>query len=75
MKQELVIRIDETAFPVFLFQSVPKRVTKKCPVSYSVQYGQQIKTGLDYTAAAHEFGLCLFHGLACSGKLNNEQVE
>lgn len=39
--------------------------------SFTVIYGLQVKTGLDYTQAAHELGACLFHALACESKLDN----
>lgn len=41
--------------------------------SYSVAYGKQVTTGLDYAAAATDFGKCVFHSLACVGKLDDEQ--
>lgn len=38
---------------------------------FTVQYGKQVKTGLDYEKACHEYGQCIFHSLACAGKLDN----
>ena len=51
-------------YPVSLEQSTSGRFT--------VRYGLQVKRGLDYSDAAKEFGLCVFHALACSGELDNE---
>lgn len=38
---------------------------------FSVRYGKQLKEDLDYDEAAKEFGYCVFHALACDGKLDN----
>lgn len=38
---------------------------------FRVTYGKQIDDNLDYTRAAHAFGECLFHALACEGLLDN----
>jgi hypothetical protein len=38
---------------------------------FTVVYGLQIKSGLNYTDAAYEFGCCVMHALACDGKLDN----
>lgn len=38
---------------------------------FTVTYGKQISENLSYTRAAIEFGLVLFHALACEGKLDN----
>lgn len=39
---------------------------------FRVTYDQQVKDNLTYTEAAHEFGECVFHALACEGELDNE---
>lgn len=39
---------------------------------FTVTYGKQVRSGLSYAEAAREFGLCVFHALACDGALNNE---
>lgn len=39
---------------------------------FRVTYGKQVKDKLTYTEGAREFGLCLFHALACDGLLDNE---
>jgi hypothetical protein len=39
---------------------------------FTVIYGQQIKRGLSYEEAAKELGECIFHALACQGKLEDD---
>ena len=39
---------------------------------FRITYGLEIKDNLTYVEAAEEFGLCVFHALACNSKLNNE---
>ena len=36
-----------------------------------VTYGAQVSVPLPYSRAANEFGLCVFHALACASKLDN----
>lgn len=38
---------------------------------FTVQYGLQVKTGLNYARAAHEFGECVMHALACESLIDN----
>lgn len=57
------ITLTDLAFPVTVKQDSRRR--------FSVIYGLQEKHGLSYSAAAKEFGLCVFHALACDGKLDN----
>lgn len=40
---------------------------------FTVQYGAQVKKDMDYVAAAHELGACIFHALACEGNLDNRK--
>lgn len=40
---------------------------------FSVRYGMQLKTGLDYNQAAIELGAALMHHAACEGKLDNRE--
>lgn len=42
---------------------------------FTVSYGLQVKPGLNYVEAAHEFGECVFHALACNGVLDNSEAE
>lgn len=37
-----------------------------------IVYGEEVHDGLDYGRAAEVFGVCVFHSLACAGKLSNE---
>ena len=39
---------------------------------FKITYGVQVSDNLTYSRAASEFGSCMFHALACDGKLNNE---
>lgn len=41
---------------------------------FRVTYGAQVRDHLSYAEAAKELGLCIFHALACDGRLNNEGV-
>lgn len=41
--------------------------------SFEVTYGKQTKTRLNYSQAAHEYGACIMHALACEGKLDNRE--
>lgn len=43
--------------------------------SFRVTYGKQVKSNLSYADAAREFGECVFHALACDGKLGNDQKD
>lgn len=40
--------------------------------SFTVTYGLQVSTGLTYSQAAKELGLCIMHAAACAGTLDNE---
>lgn len=40
---------------------------------FAVLYGLQERKGLNYAQAAHEFGECVFHALACDSKLDNSE--
>lgn len=40
---------------------------------FSVRYGLQLKTGLDYGRAAAELGACIMHVRACDGVLDNRE--
>ena len=41
--------------------------------NFSVRYGLQLKTGLDYSAAALELGACIMHAAACDSLLDNRE--
>jgi hypothetical protein len=38
---------------------------------FRITYGKQVRENLTYADACHEFGECVFHALACDGKLGN----
>lgn len=38
---------------------------------FRIKYGAQVKDGLTYGEAVSEYGACVFHSLACAGKLDN----
>lgn len=61
------INLDTLAFPIKVEQDSKRKFT--------VTYGKQIKKNLTYTEAAHEFGECVFHALACDGKLDNTGAQ
>ncbi|MCB0713791.1 MAG: hypothetical protein KDD67_15800 [Ignavibacteriae bacterium] len=47
------------------------RVEQTAIDTFTVVYGMQVKRNLTYSDAACEFGLCLFHLMACEGRLDN----
>jgi len=65
MKTTLCFEEHTGAFPVLLHQTGLDR--------FKVTYGKQIKSGLNYSDAAHELGACLMHAMACDGKLDNRE--
>ena len=66
MATKTVLEMNDLAFPIKLEQSGPE--------NFAVTYGQQIHAGLTYAEAAHEFGECVFHALACDGRLDNSEA-
>lgn len=38
---------------------------------FTVVYGLQVKTGLDYSKAALELGACIMHLQSCNGEIDN----
>lgn len=38
---------------------------------FRVIYGKQVETNLTYKQAAHAFGKCMFHALACDGRISD----
>jgi hypothetical protein len=49
----------------------PLTLKQRGPDNFTITYGLQVRDGLTYDEACLEFGECLFHGLACDGKLDN----
>ena len=65
----LILEIADPAqvgFPIRLYQHKNGE--------FSVLYGSELHDGLSYADAAREFGLCLFHALACVGRLDNSRA-
>lgn len=53
----------QVGFPIRLYQYSSGR--------FSVVYGSETHDGLTYSEAAKELGLCIFHALACIGRITN----
>lgn len=49
----------------------PVTLEQRADGRFRVTYGMQSKDGLEYVVAAHEFGECVFHSLACANKLED----
>lgn len=49
-------------------------VTQTSTDRFTVQYGLQVVRSLNYAQAAHEFGECLFHALACDGRFDPHEA-
>ncbi len=62
-KPRPIWRCGNTVFPIELSRQGRNR--------YSVQYGKQVKSDLNYSGAAKEIGYCLMHALACDGKVDS----
>ena len=41
--------------------------------NFTVQYGAEVKSNLDYYQAAKSMGFCIMHALSCDGKINDEE--
>ena len=41
--------------------------------NFTVQYGAEVESNLDYSQAAKSIGFCIMHALSCDGKINNEE--
>lgn len=54
-------------FPIALYQTDIDR--------FEVRYGRYGRTGLTYSEAAEEYGECILHALACSGRIAIEAGE
>jgi hypothetical protein len=59
-----VFQTNDLAFPI--------KVEQNARGKFRVTYGREVRDGLGYGQAAHELGECMFHALACDGKLDNE---
>lgn len=54
---------------------LPIKIEQSARGRFTVTYWKQVRRDLSYGAAAREFGECVFHALACEGKLDNEKAE
>lgn len=45
----------------------PLKIEQDDDGTFCITYGAHKRANLDYVAAAHEFGECAFHALACDG--------
>ncbi len=43
------------------------------PDNFTVQYGAEVKSNLDYSQAAKSMGFCIMHALSCDGKIDDEE--
>lgn len=55
----------------FVDGDFPVKLELSAKGEYRVTYGAQVKVTKCYTTAAAEYGYCVFHSLACAGKLDN----
>ena len=39
--------------------------------NFTVQYGAEVESNLDYSQAAKSIGFCVMHALSCDGKIND----
>lgn len=53
------------AFPVTLYQNGVD--------NFTVEYGKQVRSGMNYAEAASELGKCIMHALSCDGKVDNRE--
>lgn len=49
----------------------PVKLEQSSNGQFRVVYGGAVYDDLDYADAAKEYGECVFHSLACAGKLDN----
>jgi len=69
MKAEVTASTADFALPQFAIKMAQNKGGKRL---FNVTYGQSAYVGLSYAEAAETLGECVFHALACDGKINNE---
>jgi len=47
----------------------PITVTQDSKTKFTVTYGKEVKSNLNYILAAEKLGYAIFHALACEGKI------
>jgi hypothetical protein len=67
MAHQTVTTFTDGDIPVLLEQD------EKNGQRFRVTYGAQVRSGLSYAQAAKEYGECVFHSLACAGKLDQPE--
>ena len=60
-----VFKIQIAGYDIVLLQNEPD--------NFTVHYGAEIESNLDYSQAAKSIGFCVMHALSCDGKINNEE--
>ena len=58
-----VFKIEIAGYDIVLLQNEPD--------NFTVQYGAEIESNLDYSQAAKSIGFCMMHALSCDGKLDD----
>ena len=58
-----VFKIQIAGYDIVLLQNEPD--------NFTVQYGEEIESNLDYSQAAKSMGFCIMHALSCDGKIND----
>jgi len=48
------------------------RLIQQSKNRFAVTYCLHVKTGMNYTQAATEYGACIMHALACGGLIEND---
>jgi len=62
MPKQIITTFTDGDYPVQIIATGVNR--------FNVVYGADIRTGLNWLEAAHEFGECVFHSLECAGKVD-----
>lgn len=63
MKRREILKVSEGL-------DIPVSIEQTGKDSFTVRYGLDVTEHLDYAEAAKQFGYCVFHSLACLGKLD-----
>ena len=58
-----VLKIEIAGYDIVLSQTEPD--------NFTVQYGAEIESNLDYSQAAKSIGFCIMHALSCDGELDD----
>ena len=58
-----IFKIEIAGYAIVLQQNEPD--------NFTVQYGEEIESNLDYSQAAKSIGFCVMHALSCDGKIND----